>query len=324
MIAVFGLLGEPDARLRAAAADADRVVGADRHLDALGVPPERRIRLGILRVALERVQELPADAKVVIVASGDPLFFGVVRSLRRLGVRADVVPAVSSIATAFARVGLPWDDAVVVSAHGRPLATAVNLARAHPKVAVFTSPDNTIRELAAGVAGLDRWFVLAERLGEDDERVRLLDAAAAAAVTPVEPNVVLVLADPPTGPDALWAGTVAGPSRPDRPTPGVAAALAFARLLPGPGELLWARGPLADEVAALAAWSGAATHIGDEPPAGPAADVLVTDTVDDVSRAGESRAVVLTGTTPQDHLPPGFGWTRESAGGHTLLTGVRA
>ena len=258
MITVHGLLGSPSSALRDAASAADWVVGGRRHLDALGVPEERRIVLGALRAAVEKVAALPESSRIVVVASGDPLYFGVVRSLRRLGLRPEVVTAPSSIASAFAAVGLPWDDAVVVSVHGRPLAPAVNLARAHAKVAVFTSGEHGVRELAAGLADLDRTYVLAERLGEADERVRVLDTANALTVEPVEPNVVLILDHSPDRPDADWPGDVASPARAPRPRVSAAAAVAFARLLPEPGELLWASGPLAEEVAALARWSGAA------------------------------------------------------------------
>ncbi|MFV0428923.1 MAG: precorrin-6y C5,15-methyltransferase (decarboxylating) subunit CbiE, partial [Arachnia sp.] len=197
MISVFGLLGAPSDDVRAAAGAADWVMGGNRHLDALDVPAHKRIVLGALRQAVEVVQTLSPSEQVVVIASGDPLYYGVVRSLRAAGLRPRVVPGVGAIPTAFARVGLPWDDAVVVSVHGRPLAPALALARSHPKVAVFTSADNGIRELATGLAGRDRTFVLAERLGEPDERVQVLDSSAAATVEPLEPNVVLILAAPP-------------------------------------------------------------------------------------------------------------------------------
>ncbi len=213
MITVHGLLGTPSPELREAAARADLVVGGRRHLDALNVEPERRITMGALRVAVEKVRELPDSAEVVVIASGDPLFFGVVRSLRAAGFRPAVVPAVSSIAATFAAVGLPWDDAAVVSVHGRPLQPALDLARTAGKVAVFTSAENGIRELAAGLAGLERWYVLAERLGESDEEVRVLTADEALTTEPREPNVVLILDRPPSAADAPWPGDIAGPTR---------------------------------------------------------------------------------------------------------------
>lgn len=212
MITVHGLLGAPSESLRAAAAAADWVVGGRRHLDALAVPEDRRIVLGALRIAVERIAALPESATVVVVASGDPGFFGVLRSLRAAGLRPSVVPAVSSISASFAAVGLPWDDAAVVSVHGRPLEPALDLARSTGKVAVFTSADHGVRELAAGLADLDRWYVLAECLGEPDEAVRVLTGPQALAAQPREPNVVLILDRHPAAEDAPWPGGVAGSS----------------------------------------------------------------------------------------------------------------
>ncbi len=212
MITVHGLLGNPSQELKLAAAAADWVVGGQRHLDTLGVDPSRRITLGGLRSAIEQLTAIPEDQAVVVVASGDPLYFGLVRSLRAAGLRPAVVPAVSSIAAAFAAVGLPWDDAAVVSVHGRPLEPALELARVTGKVAVFSSADHGIRELAAGLADLERWFVLAERLGETDERVRILTPAEARDTVPREPNVVLILDRHPSDEDQAWPGTIAGPA----------------------------------------------------------------------------------------------------------------
>ena len=78
---------------------------------------------------------------------------------------------------------------------------------------MLTGPDQGIRELAAGLADLERWYVLAERLGEPDERVRVLTTAAARTTVPREPNVVLVLDRHPADDDAPWPGGVAGPTR---------------------------------------------------------------------------------------------------------------
>ncbi len=70
--------------------------------------------LGELAPALDALAAHEGDAAVL--ASGDPGFFGIVRALRERGLPVTVLPAVSSVALAFARVGLAWDDAVVVSA----------------------------------------------------------------------------------------------------------------------------------------------------------------------------------------------------------------
>ncbi|WP_328693743.1 precorrin-6y C5,15-methyltransferase (decarboxylating) subunit CbiE [Streptomyces phaeochromogenes] len=161
----------PDAG--AALAGAGLVVGGRRHLAAATTIPDtaERVVLGPLAPALDSIEqflEKPAErGRVVVLASGDPGFFGIVRALaERFGAeRLEVHPGVSSVATAFARLGLTWDDAVVVSAHGRDLRTAVNVCRAHPKVAVLTGPGSGPAELGAALRSSGRVLVVASALG---------------------------------------------------------------------------------------------------------------------------------------------------------------
>ncbi|MEV2196333.1 precorrin-6y C5,15-methyltransferase (decarboxylating) subunit CbiE [Streptomyces phaeochromogenes] len=177
----------PDAG--AALAGAGLVVGGRRHLAAATTIPDtaERVVLGPLAPALDAIEqflEKPADqGRVVVLASGDPGFFGIVRALaERFGAeRLEVHPGVSSVATAFARIGLTWDDAVVVSAHGRDLRTAVNVCRAHPKVAVLTGPGSGPAELGAALRSSGRVLVVASALGAgaDSGAASALNASAA-------------------------------------------------------------------------------------------------------------------------------------------------
>lgn len=208
MITVFGYLGQPSEPLRSAARGADLVVGGRRHLDALAVPEHKRVVLGPIAPAIEALAALPTGADAVVVASGDPLFYGVVRRIRQAGLPVRVVPAVSSLQAAFAAVALPWDDALLVSAHGNAVGPALAACRTHPKVGILTDPKVSLPEIVAATADLGRWYVLAERLGEQDERVRVLDATRAAEVVDAaRPNVVLVLAHHPDDPAALGEQT---------------------------------------------------------------------------------------------------------------------
>lgn len=132
----------------------------------------------------------------VVLASGDPGFFGIVHRLRAEGFTPQVVPAVSSIAAVFARLGRCWDGAAVVSAHGRGLRAALNACRALPLVAVLTEPGAGPAELGGGLAGWARRLAVAEQLGGPDERIVELAAADAAARTWAFPNVVVSLREP--------------------------------------------------------------------------------------------------------------------------------
>ncbi|WP_460109235.1 precorrin-6y C5,15-methyltransferase (decarboxylating) subunit CbiE [Streptomyces sp. YKOK-J1] len=256
-------------------AGAALVVGGRRHLDAVDLPEgAERIALGPLAPALDAIgQYADQGLPVVVLASGDPGFFGIVRVLaERFGAgRLDVRPGVSSVATAFARLGLPWDDAVVVSAHGRDLRTAVNTCRAHPKVAVLTGPGAGPAELGAALGG-NRLLVVASALGDPEhERVeRVTPAEAAARDWGTAVSVVLCLDEARTpGTVRTVAGARARPAgwaldegefahRDSMITKFEVRALALARLGPRLGDLVWDVGAGSGSVAVECARLGAA------------------------------------------------------------------
>ncbi|WP_395759439.1 precorrin-6y C5,15-methyltransferase (decarboxylating) subunit CbiE [Streptomyces althioticus] len=251
------------------------VVGGRRHLDAVDVPEgAERVVLGPLAPALDTVARYVArERPVVVLASGDPGFFGIVRALaERFGPeRLDVRPGVSSVAAAFARAGLPWDDAVVVSAHGRDPRTAVNVCRAHPKVAVLTGPGAGPAELGAALRGERRVLVVASALGAAGESVeRVTPEEAAGRDWGAAVSVVLCLDEQRAlGPVRTVAGLGEGPAgwalpeaefahRDSMITKFEVRALALARLGPRPGDLVWDVGAGSGSVAVECARLGAA------------------------------------------------------------------
>ncbi|MFI7385727.1 precorrin-6y C5,15-methyltransferase (decarboxylating) subunit CbiE [Streptomyces sp. NPDC049813] len=199
-VTVIGWDGSaPTAAARSALAAATLVAGAAHHL-ALPEVPERaeRIRLGSVALAARRIAGHRGTA--VVLADGDPGFFGVVRTLRapQYGLEVEVVPAVSAVAQAFARAGMPWDDAQVTVAHRRTLRRAVNVCRAHTKVAVLTSPGAGPAELGLLLDGVHRTFVICEELGTAREQVSVVTSDKAADHTWRDPNVVIVIGGPVT------------------------------------------------------------------------------------------------------------------------------
>ncbi len=225
------------------------VAGGARHLAAAELPPgARQVVLGDVRAAAAELAAHPGEA--VLLASGDPGLFGPVRLLREAGVEPEVLPAVSSVALAFARAGLPWDDAVVASAHGRDLRRALNACRAHPLVGVLTGPGAGPAEIAAGLAGWRRRLFVAEDLGTDRERCGWLGPAGADRT--FSPLSVVLSVDPDRAP-AAEPGWVAGREAPagwalpedafahrdGMVTKYEVRALALARLGPRLGDLVW-------------------------------------------------------------------------------------
>ncbi len=217
----------------------------------------------------------------MVFADGDPGFFGVVRTLRapEHGLEVEVVPAVSSVAAAFARAGMPWDDAQVVVAHPRTLRRAVNVCRAHPKVAVLTSPGAGPAELALLLDGVHRTFVVCEELGTDREQMSVLTSDKAADHSWRDPNVVIVIggAGQAQTSDPGWLlGQSAAHSAGRgwaRPQTGAGEgesallhAAQLARLGPRTGDLVWDIGTGSGGVAVDAAALGAAVIAVDADP----------------------------------------------------------
>jgi precorrin-6Y C5,15-methyltransferase (decarboxylating) len=223
----------------------------------------------------------------VVLASGDPGFFGIVRALRARGIRPVVLPAVSSVALAFARLGLDWDDALVLSAHGRDPGPVTAAALAHPKAAILTTPGEPAAELAAALLAGGRRVYAAERLGTADERVAELACGPGGgpAVGLADPNVLVAL-DPAvardgmapdgTGPDSTggpgWVaghrGAPAGWALPEGAfehrdamiTKAEVRALVLARLGPGLGRTVWDIGAGSGSVAVECARFGASVY----------------------------------------------------------------
>ncbi|MGH3912332.1 MAG: precorrin-6y C5,15-methyltransferase (decarboxylating) subunit CbiE [Pseudonocardiaceae bacterium] len=259
MIGLDGAPLPPDAA--AALAGARLVVGAPHQLAAVAVPPGATVR------GPGELDGLAGTSPTVVLASGDPGFFGIVRALRTRGLRPTVLPARSSVARAFALLGRPWDDVAVVSAHGRSLRPALNVCRAHPAVAVLTAPGAGAPEIVDGLAGWSRSVLVAEDLGGPTQRVRPYDGG------PVrDPHVVLCLSDEyavsprgwiaggePVPPAAGWALDEAEFSyRDGMITKSEVRALALARLAPGPGRLMWDLGAGSGSVGVECARLGAA------------------------------------------------------------------
>ncbi|MBL1085330.1 precorrin-6y C5,15-methyltransferase (decarboxylating) subunit CbiE [Streptomyces actinomycinicus] len=274
-VTVIGWDGSPlTAAARAALGAATLVAGAAHHLALPEVPPAaERIRLGSLALAARRIAAHRGSA--VVLADGDPGFFGVVRTLRapEFGLEVEVVPAVSAVAAAFARAGMPWDDAQVVVAHPRTLRRAVNVCRAHPKVAVLTAPGAGPAELGLLLEGVHRTFVICEELGTEREQVTVVTSDKAPDHTWRDPNVVIVIGGPAgAGEGGGWiAGRNpgAGPRgwvQPDETYGGrlgegetqLLRAAQLARLGPRVGDLVWDIGCGSGAFAAEAARAGAA------------------------------------------------------------------
>jgi precorrin-6Y C5,15-methyltransferase (decarboxylating) len=180
-IDVVGLIGGEcfGVPARAALAHATVVVGSKRQLRLTSTVTgtEQIVLGGVLPDVLDVIERRRDNgARVTVLASGDPGFFGIVRVLAARFGRAAlrVHPAPSAVSVAFARLGSCWDDAIVVSAHGRALDNAVSELISADKAAVLTSPDNPPEAIGAALVArgcAPRNVAVMTRLGEAGEAV---------------------------------------------------------------------------------------------------------------------------------------------------------
>lgn len=156
-------------------------------------------------------------ARLVLLASGDPLFFGIGRrAVKEFGKEAvEVVPELSSIQLAFARIGEAWDDALLMSLHGGPdpvkrrrLPYTINdlpaLLRRHDKIAILTDRENNPAAIAAGLSAFSGLRIyVGEKLGYPDERMVEGAPEEIARKTFADPNVVVLIKPPEEKREAL-------------------------------------------------------------------------------------------------------------------------
>ena len=154
------------------------------------------------------LKALPTTEAVVVLASGDPLWFGIGRSLsaRLGGAQLRFHPAPTALQLAFARIGRPWQDASWVSLHGRdPAVLAPLLQQRPPALAVLTDPQQggaeTVRRIlrSSGLeAGYSIW--LCENLGHTSERVLQLKGSDPLPENLASLLTVLLIAEPSAAP----------------------------------------------------------------------------------------------------------------------------
>jgi precorrin-6Y C5,15-methyltransferase (decarboxylating) len=224
---------------------ADVVIGAPRHLDLLPAVDgqQRHSWPSPLRAGLPALVEELAGRRIVALASGDPLLSGVGSTLiALLGTdHVTVVPAVSSVALARARLGWPAESAAVIRA-GEVHAVLRELVPGR-RVLVLSADATTPAQLAALLVergyGPSRMTVLGDLGGEAESRLEFT-AETFTGDMPRLNIVALELAGPP-GSGRGWV-----PGLPDQAydhdgqlTKRDLRASALARLSPAPGQLLW-------------------------------------------------------------------------------------
>ncbi len=163
--------------LKALLDQSELIIGAQRHLDGIGLVGARTIVYPSPFSGLEKLLRASTGKRVTLLASGDPLLFGIGTWLRKHlpGSCLRFHPNVSAIQAAFGAIGLPWHDAKIISLHGRPMHRLLTSLRMNRRYAVLTDADNHPAAIAgfleaSGFGQSTVW--VAEDLGTTSEQVR--------------------------------------------------------------------------------------------------------------------------------------------------------
>lgn len=209
--------------------EADVVIGGQRTLALFAAQLRPHAQTYDLSARLAQVpgwieQARAAGQKTVVLATGDPLCHGIGKYLSdKLGRDAlAVLPNVSTLQLACARLRLPWQDAAICSVHskdagewtpgagpGHGLYALLQTLGRHHLIALFTSPENTPARIARMLQseGLDAHWRMAvvEKILQVDERVLPdLSIAQAAQQDFADPNIVLLWRTAPHRPEVQF------------------------------------------------------------------------------------------------------------------------
>ncbi|EKR19558.1 precorrin-6y C5,15-methyltransferase (decarboxylating), CbiE subunit / precorrin-6Y C5,15-methyltransferase (decarboxylating), CbiT subunit multi-domain protein [Leptospira interrogans serovar Hebdomadis str. R499] len=182
-----------------AVAKAQILAGGKRHLDFFPqFSGEKIVFKDDLTQTIKRIAELSLEHTICVLASGDPLFFGIGNLIRKkVGPEyVDFIPAPSSVQHAFAKIGIPWDDAEVLSLHGRSSKGLITKLQFLNKVALFTDKINHPKEIASYLLSFNEseWTAfVCENLGGEKERIRKFDLKSLSEEEGIDPLNVLIL-----------------------------------------------------------------------------------------------------------------------------------
>ena len=235
------------------------VIGGQRQLDLLpdAIVAERVPWPSPLRPAVHELVDRHRSRGLVVLASGDPMFFGIGRALvEELGSqRLRVLPHPSSISLACARLGWPVEDTDVVSLVGRPLASLTTSLHHRRRLLVLSNGAATPTEVAKLLTGKgfgDSTMTVLDQLGAPDEARRSGVAQTWAAALGDALNVVAV--ECVLSPEGTRLGLAPGLSDAAYEDDGQLTkrevrAVTISSLAPAPGELLWDIGGGAGSIA---------------------------------------------------------------------------
>ena len=170
----MGSIGTLTLEGREAVRNADLIVGARRMVDAVRLPGQDFLYEYRSREIAEYLAEHPEYTRVVIALSGDVGFYsGAKKLVELLGPETKMICGISSVVYFMSKIGLSWDDAKIVSAHGKTC-NLISLIRENRKVFAILGTNDGVRNLAEKLTFYGMGDVIlhvGENLSYDNEKI---------------------------------------------------------------------------------------------------------------------------------------------------------
>lgn len=178
--------------------EAQVLIGGKRHLETFKELQVKKIEIKNNLVEIsEFIQKNYQIANIVILVSGDPGFHSLLSYLQKKipAVPMEVVPGISSMQLAFCRLSLAWQDAQLISLHGKKI-DMLNKYFKEEKLGLLTDETNTPQAIANYFIKkhvLDRMFYVCENLSYADEQISRFTAEQLAIETKEIKNCVVIV-----------------------------------------------------------------------------------------------------------------------------------
>lgn len=160
---------------------AEIIFGGERHLSFFPALSARKVVVkSNLKEIAEEISQNLGKKRIVVLASGDPLFYGIAKYLMAKipKEKFEIIPYLSSMQVAFAKVKETWEDATLISLHAKPIDNLLEAAATSRKLGIFTDEENSPARIAKallenGVDGFSAY--VCENLEGEDERISAWD-----------------------------------------------------------------------------------------------------------------------------------------------------
>lgn len=177
---------------------AEVLVGANRLLDLFPASPAERVVVSAeISEVLDQIAARADHQRIAVLVTGDPGLFSLAKPvMERFGrTRCRLIPGVSSVQTAFARIGIDWADARIISIHKEYPVDYAQFADAD-KVAILCGREGSTKWVADHLLTnrpADRRIFMCQNLTMDDEQVREVGADDLATLDAAPSTIVLII-----------------------------------------------------------------------------------------------------------------------------------